>query len=196
MTKHEEKAQLRRRMRTIAEGLSASYRTTADQAIAAHLIAMPEYQTAGTVCCFVGFGLEIDTAPILKDALRTGKTLCVPFCEAEPGIFTLRQITDLQQLTPGSYHIPEPPADAPVISTDQVDFTVIPCVTCDHFGHRLGRGGGYYDRFLSAYRGGMVLLCREKLIREEIPMEPLDMPIPWVLTENGLYEDGTPARLG
>ena len=38
--------------------------------------------------------------------------------------------------------------------------------------------------------------ARERLIREEIPLEPHDMPIPWVLTERGLYEDGTPARLG
>ena len=55
---------------------------------------------------------------------------------------------------------------------------------------------GYYDRFLAHYRGGTVLLCREKLIREEIPLEPRDMPVPWVLTERGLYEDGIPARLG
>ena len=66
----------------------------------------------------------------------------------------------------------------------------------NHLGQRLGQGGGYYDRFLSNYRGGTVLLCREKLIREEIPLEPHDYPIPWVLTEVGLYEDGTPARLG
>ena len=42
----------------------------------------------------------------------------------------------------------------------------------------------------------LVLLCQEKLIREEIPVEPHDYPIPWVLTERGLYEDGIPARLG
>ena len=37
---------------------------------------------------------------------------------------------------------------------------------------------------------------RERLIREEIPVEPHDYPVPWVLTERGLYEDGVPARLG
>lgn len=108
----------------------------------------------------------------------------------------LRQITALDQLVPGIYGIPEPPAGSPLILTDSVDFAILPCVTCDHSGRRLGRGGGYYDRFLTHYRGGAVLLCRERLIREEIPVEPHDRPLPWVLTERGLYEDGTPARLG
>ena len=104
-------------------------------------------------------------------------------------------LTDLRQLIPGAYGILEPSADAPLVSLDEVDFAILPCLTCNHLGQRLGQGGGYYDRFLSHYRGGTVLLCREKLIREEIPLEPHDYPVPWVLTERGLYEDGTPARL-
>ena len=102
----------------------------------------------------------------------------------------------ISSLREGAYGILEPPADAPRVDVDEVDFAVLPCLTCNHLGQRLGRGGGYYDRFLAHYRGGTVLLCRERLIREEIPLEPHDYPIPWVLTETGLYEDGTPARLG
>ena len=130
----------------------------------------------------------------LEDALAAGKRLCVPLCTG-PGIMELRQITALSQLSPGAYGIPEPPADAPTISVDETDFAILPCLTCNHLGHRLGQGAGYYDRFLAHYRSGTVLLCREKLIREEIPLEPHDYPVPWVLTERGLYEDGIPARL-
>ena len=194
MTRMEEKQQLRRTMRALEAGLSARYKEESSRAIAGHLLAMPEYQEAGTVFCFVGTDREIDTRPILEDILTAGKRLCIPLCTGK-GIMELRQVTDLRQLVPGAYGILEPPADSPLVSVDEVDFAVLPCLTCNHLGQRLGRGGGYYDRFLSHYRGGTVLLCREKLIREEIPLEPHDYPVPWVLTERGLYEDGTPARL-
>ena len=195
MTRKEEKQALRTTLRRMAEGLPQSYREKADAAITAHLLAMPAYQEAETVFCFVGTGWEIDTRPILTRALADGKRLCVPLCTG-PGIMELRQITSLSQLSPGAYGLPEPPLDTPQVAVDAVDLAVLPCMGCNHLGHRLGRGGGYYDRFLSVYRSAAVLMCRERLIREEIPLEPHDMPIPWVLTERGLYEDGTPARLG
>lgn len=194
MTRQEEKQRLRRTIRALEEQLSPRYLTESGRAIAARLLAMPEYRDAGTVFCFAGFGREVDTRPILRAALDAGKTLCVPLCTG-PGEMELRRITAPEQLAPGFRGIPEPPPDSPLLSVDEVDLAVLPCVTCDRGGRRLGRGGGYYDRFLSHYRGAAVLLCREKLLREEIPVEPHDYPVPWVLTERGLYEDGVPARL-
>lgn len=194
MTRQEEKKALRGNMRRLEDKLSQAYMHTADQAIMGHLAAMPEYQEAQTVFCFVGVRREIQTFPILENALAAGKTLCVPLCVAK-GVMEPRQITDLNQLREGAYGLLEPPADAPLMDVDDIDFAILPCTTCNHQGQRLGKGGGYYDRFLSHYRGGTVMICREKLIREEIPVEPHDYPVPWVLTERGLYEDGTPARL-
>jgi len=114
---------------------------------------------------------------------------------AEPGIMELRVVASLDELVPGAYGILEPAADTVCLTPDEVDFAVLPCLSCSRGGHRLGQGGGYYDRFLSTYRGSAALLCRERLLREDVPVEPHDMPVPWVVTENGLYEDGVPARI-
>ena len=195
MTKQEEKQRLRRTMRALERQLSDKYKAASSRSICAHLLAMPEYPAASAAFCFVGTDHEIDPRPILAHALAAGKRLSVPRSTG-PGIMELRQLRSLEELSPGAYGIPEPPESAPVMNPDDVDLAILPCLTCSHLGQRLGQGGGYYDRFLSNYRGGTVLLCREKLIREEIPLEPHDYPIPWVLTETGLYEDGTPARLG
>lgn len=194
MTRAEEKQQLRRTLRALERSFSEHYRTMSSQAITRHLLAMPEYQAAGTVFCFVGTSREVDTTPILRDALAAGKRLCVPLCVGE-GLMELRQITALEELVPGAYGILEPPPESSPVEADGVDLAVIPCLGCSHSGHRLGQGGGFYDRFLSHYRGGTVMVCRERLIREDIPLEPHDYPVPWVLTERGLWEDGTPARL-
>ena len=195
MTRQEEKQQLRAIVRRLEAALAPEYKAKSARSIAHRLLAMPEYQEAQTVFCFVGTDREIDTRPILEDALSSGKILCVPLCTA-PGVMEPRRITSLEQLTPGAFAIPEPPDSAPPVSVDAIDFAVLPCVTCNYLGQRLGHGGGYYDRFLSQYRGGTVLLCRELLIRQEIPVEPHDYPVPWVLTERDLYEDGIPAPLG
>jgi len=194
MTRKEEKQRLRRVIRAEEQQLSAKYKAASSAAICRHIMAMPEYRDAETVFCFVGRAHEIDTSSLLEAILAAGKRLCIPLC-VDKGIMELRQITDLEQLVPGSYGIQEPPADAPTVSVDEVDLSIIPCLTCDHGGRRLGFGGGYYDRFLSVYRSAAVMVCRERLIREELPVEPHDMPIPWVVTERGLYEDGIPAPL-
>lgn len=194
MTKAQEKQQLRATIRTLEAALSPQYRSRSDAAIAARVLAMPEYQAAQTVFCFVGTAREINTRPILEDALAAGKRLCVPLCTG-PGIMELRRIRSCKELSPGAYGIPEPPGSSEIVPEDEVDLAMLPCVSCNRLGHRLGRGAGYYDRFLAHYRGGAVLLCRERLLREEIPLEPHDYPVPWVVTERALYEDGSPARL-
>ncbi len=194
MTRQEEKQQLRAIVRRLEAALTPEYKAKSNRAIVRRLLAMPEFQEAGTVFCFAGTAHEIDTRPILEAVLSGGKTLCLPLCTA-PGRMEPRQVRELDCLVPGAFGIPEPPADAPAVPADAIDFAVLPCVTCNYDGQRLGHGGGYYDRFLSQYRGGTVLLCRELLIRQEIPLEPHDYPVPWVLTERGLYEDGIPAPL-
>lgn len=101
MTRQEEKQQLRAIVRRLEAALAPEYKAKSARSIAHRLLAMPEYQEAQTVFCFVGTDREIDTRPILEDALAAGKTLCVPLC-TEPGRMESRQITDLNQLVPAA----------------------------------------------------------------------------------------------
>ncbi len=109
------KQQLRATIRRLSAQLPFRYREAADRAIARHLLALPEYRSAGAVFCFVSAGREIDTRPILEQTLADGKMLCVPLCVAD-GIMELRAIRDLKELFPGAYGILEPPADSPALS--------------------------------------------------------------------------------
>ena len=184
MTIDEEKQQLRATIRRLSAQLPFRYREAADRAIARHLLALPEYRSAGAVFCFVSAGREIDTRPILEQTLADGKMLCVPLCVAD-GIMELRAIRDLEELFPGAYGILEPPADSPALSPDQIDLAVIPCVTCSREGRRLGRGGGYYDRFLPKLSENCTILAAGfdcQLVGSPLPHDATDYRLPEIWT--------------
>ena len=189
MTAAEEKRLLRERVRRQERALSADYLERSGRAIVAAVRTMDAYRKAECLCCFVGTGPEIDTRPLLRDALSAGKRLCVPRCTGR-GVMEMRLVSSPDGLSPGPLGIPEPSADSPVVPPAEIDLSVIPCLACDRFGNRLGRGGGYYDRFLNAYRGASVLLCREALLLDSVPMEAHDVPLPLTLSERGFYRNG------
>ena len=71
----------------------------------------------------------------------------------------------------------------PLIEADEIDFAVLPCVTCDHQGNRLGHGKGYYDRFLKGTKFSTCMICFEKLISGNIPMDDHDQKADSVITD-------------
>ena len=189
MTVSEEKRILRKRLRALEQSLPADYRERSARAIVGALLSMEAYRKAECVCCFVGTGAEIDTYPLLRDALSHGKRLCVPLCMGR-GVMDMRLVASLDDLSPGLMGIPEPSADAPTVAPSEIGLLVTPCLAADRRGRRLGRGGGYYDRFLSQYRGAAVLLCRERLLQNRIPVDAHDIPVRPVLSERGFYDNG------
>lgn len=175
---------LRRELAKAERALTLAEKNISDAAILHHVVNTTVYHRARTVFAFVGRGDEIDTLPLLRRVLADGKRLCVPLCTA-PGIMECREITDLSVLRPGAYRILEPPAGAPLVAPADIDLAVIPCAGASPDGRRLGRGGGYYDRFLAGYAGEALLLCRQALLRTDIPWEAHDVLIPTVITEQG-----------
>ena len=186
MTVLEQKKQLRAKVRSMERELDPAYKKTADSRIMERVCALPEYRSAETVFCFVGTGREIDTVALLEEILAQGKRLLVPLC-TNPGIMELREITSLSQLETGAYGILEPKQDTTKVNKSEVDFAVIPCVSCDRAGHRLGQGGGYYDRFFESVTIPSALVCREALLQEYIPAEEHDVVFRKVISETAVY---------
>ncbi len=184
-TIQQQKAALRRALAAVERSMTERERALSDAAIVRRVLEAEAYRRARTVFAFVGRGREIDTRLLLERTLSDGKRLCVPLCTG-PGVMECREVLDLSVLRPGAYGIPEPPPDAPVVPPEDIDLAIIPCAGAAADGRRLGRGGGYYDRFLSQFSGEALLLCRETLLRPDIPQEPHDIRIPAVMTEKGV----------
>lgn len=182
----DEKKRVRREAAMCQEALDESYLRMSDRDIFQMTAVLPEYRSASVLFCYVSVGREPDTRRLIKRALAEGKRVGVPLCTSK-GRMEVREITGFEDLEAGAYGIPAPKASCPGLAPGEIQLAVIPCVTCSHMGTRLGHGGGYYDRYLAALECPTVCLCREALIREEIPLEPHDRPVDAVITEKGVF---------
>lgn len=184
MTKREEKKQLRWLLLEQMRALPPAYCRKADEAIYRHVAALPAYQTARTICVYVGMAHEIDTKPLIKRMLAEGKRVGVPLCVGK-GVMEMREIGGLDELQPGTWGILEPAPDAPLLQPDEIDLGLIPCVSGNEEGQRLGYGGGFYDAYLAKAPFLRVLLCRKAMMTAPIPLEPHDAMMDVVVSEDG-----------
>ena len=189
----ERKRELRRQVREASRGLSALWRREADGAIRGHLLGMEELERAETVFAFFPMAAEPDLLPLLEELLRRGKRLAFPRC-LEGERLEFRQAASLEQLRPGTWGIPEPGEELPLLPDEAADFAIVPCLSADRQGGRLGHGGGYYDRFLQAapLPLGAAMVCYSPLLLPEVPREGHDVILPVLVTEEGVWRRGKP----
>jgi 5-formyltetrahydrofolate cyclo-ligase len=104
------------------------------------------FKRAKTVMFYIAFDGEVDTQEMIKEAHKLGKRVVVPICHKDR---TIRPciLTEGARLRRGFYGISEP-TDKKSVSLRTIDLVLVPGVAFDKKGNRLGRGKGYYDRFL------------------------------------------------
>lgn len=177
------KKYLRAEVLALRDAVDAGVWSAADACIRANVLALPAYQAAQTVFCYISVGSEVDTLWLIEEMLASGKTVCVPRCEAK-GVMHAYAITSLDELEEGVLGIPTASKTSELIAPDAIDFAVVPCVACDRSGSRLGYGGGYYDRYLAiASRATKAILCREGLLVASLPSEEHDVLADIIITD-------------
>ena len=177
-----EKQQLRRCYREARRTLSSDEKRFIDCKISDNLLKSDLYRDAACIFCYVSTSDEIGTAAILEQALTDGKTLCVPLC-GRAGEMSARRILSLDELQSGAYGIPEPSSGAPEIPPDEISLVIVPALSCDRNGYRLGYGGGYYDRFLSRTNAVCAALCASQRMSATLPHEAFDRRCHYIITE-------------
>lgn len=186
MDKKMEKKQCRKKIQKKIAVLTKEYNEEASQKIFAFLCEMEVFQKAKSIFCFVGTPSEIDTHSIIQYAWKHHKKVAVPKC-LEKGHMEAYIITKEEDLEVGKFGIMEPKEECKVLMPEQIDLIILPCLSCDRKGNRLGYGGGYYDRYLERCIGVRVVICREKLMLDEIPSETFDQKGDFLVTEKGIF---------
>jgi 5-formyltetrahydrofolate cyclo-ligase len=156
------------------------------RAIQDKLFALPVFVRARTICCYVSFKGEVDTFAVMARAIELGKRVAVPFVIKGSKKILPIVITSIDELSAGTYGIPEPPFEAGrVLKPASLDLVVVPGVAFDRQHNRLGRGAGYYDRFLAELPDTTptVGLAYDLQIVDTLPgTEPHDKPLTLVLS--------------
>ena len=181
----EEKKALRTFIRKKERTLDPTYKAESSEAICRHLLALDEYKSAKVVFAFASTEKEIDTSLFMNETIAAGKTLILPRCAAEHAI-DLCVVRSMDDLEAGAYGILEPKKSCALVTAADIDFAVVPCLSFDRKGRRLGQGGGYYDRLLPQLHCPTVLICREQLMSPEVPVEEHDMRCTMLVTEKGI----------
>ena len=145
------------------------------------LKANTHFRNAQTVMLYPSLPDEVDTRQLLKDTLNEGKTILLPKVTGETTM-ELRTYRGDADLSIGYFDIMEP-SGLPFTDYDKIDAAVIPGMAFDQRGNRLGRGKGYYDRFLSKlptqiYKIGV---CFDFQKFEIIPASPTDVAMDIVI---------------
>ncbi len=166
---------------------SREQRKEMDRDIAAGIIDSPLFKNASMLLIYAPLENEINLLPLAHVARKRGMPIAFPRCDKEANTMQFYFLPERQKLTPGAYGIPEPPEDAPLCTPDKNALCILPALSYDLFGNRIGYGKGYYDRYLATFPGKAVGVTYAKMLLKNVPTEAHDLPVDWLFTERGAY---------
>lgn len=171
----------RRTERSVAE------RQLVADALAAHVVALPEVVRARTIACYLSSPTEPGTAPLIEALLARGANVLAP--QARDGRMAWAVLHPSSEYVAGPQGVLEPagPADGDITGAGLL---LVPGLAVDAAGRRLGRGGGYYDRLLASLDTPSCVLLYGDEVLPRVPVEPHDERVDMVATELGVSHLG------
>ena len=165
-------------MREVAGTRLAGDIKAEDSAVWSRVEALDEFRSAGIVLIYMSLPDEVATVPFIEK-WKGSKRFVIPKVNGEN--LNLK-LYDPDKLESGYKGILEPTDDAQDVSAEEIDLALVPGVAFDRQGHRVGRGKGFYDRFLPALHCPTVAICQQWRMVECVPTDTWDRIIdiiPW-----------------
>lgn len=155
-----------------------------DKKICNKLLNLWAVRETETFLCYVSTDIEVDTKEFINSLLSSGKKVAVPRCEGGPSEMNFYYITSLDELSSGSFGVLEPESNKGKMLTETENtICIVPAFMFDKSGYRLGYGKGYYDRYLSKYKGSTIGICYSRNIKDELFHGKYDRTVDMIVTE-------------
>ena len=143
---------------------------------------LPEYKAAKVVFAYMDCKNEVETKKVIEQCWKDGKTIAVPKVFGE--IMKYYVITSYDDLEEGYFGIPEPKHESLQEIVCEDGLMILPGVAFDVGRHRVGYGGGFYDRYLEAHPDmKKIAFAFEFQMFEEVPFEEFDRQPEKIITE-------------
>lgn len=193
------KAALRAEALEIVRAMPAAERAEAAEAALARLVEWEAWREARTVALFCGKPDEIDTEGFIRRALREGKTVLLPRLGGEAGGAPRMEMVPVRDydrdLTEGAFGLLEPARELSAEGAPAPDLVLVPGTAFDERGGRVGRGKGYYDRWLEGRSATRAGLCFDaQVLRKKLPLEAHDQLLDALVTERRRLDFARPSE--
>jgi len=182
VTLDDQKRTIRVEMRELWRAVTEFGRTEASRRVTARIRDDPRWVQAEAVLFYAALRDEIDLTPLVRDRLAAGGRVALPRHEAGTDGYKAVQVGAWSELRVGRFGILEPSPACPVLEPKQLDFIFVPGVAFDASGRRLGRGRGYYDRFLPNLNGWRCAVAMDWQVLPVVPEAPHDCRVDYILT--------------
>lgn len=186
------KKELRTSLRTQMAALSPTVIQERSRAAAARLFGQPEYQQAEILMIYLSNWHEADTTPIVLQAWKDRKRVLAPQVGWESHRMIPVEISNLDtDISETQHGFREPSRGAP-LPVGLIDLVIVPGLGFDAHGNRLGRGRGFYDRFLSGdgFRGVSCAFALENQFVDSIPAKEHDVRMNMLVTDQQVRRFG------
>ena len=136
---------------------------------------------------YVSLPTEVSTDHFIKEALKQGKRVAVPYIEPDKQTLRATELTSIEDLEEGPLGIRQPGGeDFRTVSLEEIDLVIVPAIAYDKNNMRLGRGKGFYDRFLAQEglsSAKVIGLAFNFQVIDRLPSDPHDRPVSRVITD-------------
>lgn len=178
------KKALRASIKQKRRALSIEYRQQASRKMQAELTKLPCYQAAEYIMLYMAMQDEVQLDELIAMVLKDGKKAVIPLVTGA-GLMEAVELSDMADLVPDKYGIKTVSEEKRrLIAPDKIDLIIVPGVAFDKAGHRLGMGGGFYDRFmLRASRAVRAALAYDCQLLAAVPAEVHDLTVDYIITE-------------
>lgn len=126
---------------------------------------------------------EPSALALLETAFSRGISVAFPISVKTDYTLDFRVIRSLDDLSVGAYGIREPNQDAPCVKLTDKTLCIVPALSFDENGMRLGYGKGFYDRFLKEFSGTSIGITYSELFCQKLPFDKYDIPVDFVITD-------------